>query len=604
MPLLAFLTAATVISIFIIPVLLVRRDGHRRAQDYFVSSDHVLPKVIQNSSIAYAIGLATFGPFFAWGASGDFWPAILHAAFFGFGLILLYALRRPMLKFLARALSHDRSFTVHEFIARRHGNDPRIRGVAAALTVFALSGLVICETLGLATVLKPLLSGSESLTHLFIAAVLVVVTSCTIVSGHAGIMHAAQLQLGVLYFGLFGSMTFLLYLQMSDLGSMPERGTFATALIIVASTVMYFYRRVRYVDSNSLRYRVSNIVAADRDRERLQFRLLSRFQKILNALIAIFTVLAIIVAAIEFFVAGFPTIAHDSAAALQGTQVSNLMLISLILLPLFHPIVDIVNWQRLAAFEKDRDWDYFEAGKWTEAFKSFCATYAFEVPLVKLLICLIGAVAGLTLTTPGQGDAGQAFVTQLVAQENFVATAVLSFLLFSLFAMAVSTMSSLFAASLCTVRYDIWPMIRSKSTSGPTRGTEKAQGIRWTMIAGAGMGFAVFAAFYVVDTSLKITFASAGFLVLVFGFSSFQLSFVPLVLGPLIARSGGRGTVSPGWALAIMGVSAAVAIGTTVAYLATGYDLLLSVAVPGCLGSGALLFLTARVWLRQTRVAA
>ena len=152
MPLLASLTLAAVISIFIIPVLLIRRDGHHRAQDYFVSSDHVLPKVIQNSSIAYAIGLATFGPFFAWGVRGDFWPAIVHAAFFGSGLILLYALRRPMLKFLARALSHDRSVTVHGFIARRHGNDPRIRGVAAALTVFGLSGLVICETLGLATV--------------------------------------------------------------------------------------------------------------------------------------------------------------------------------------------------------------------------------------------------------------------------------------------------------------------------------------------------------------------------------------------------------------------------------------------------------------------
>ena len=162
MPLLAFLTSAAVISIFIIPVLLTRRDGYRRAQDYFVSSDPVLPKVIQNSSIAYAIGLATFGPFFAWGASGDFWPAIVHAAFFGLGLTLLYALRRPILKFLARALSHDRSITVHEFIARRHGNDPRIRGVAAALTVFALSGLVICETVGLATVFKPLLSGISS----------------------------------------------------------------------------------------------------------------------------------------------------------------------------------------------------------------------------------------------------------------------------------------------------------------------------------------------------------------------------------------------------------------------------------------------------------
>jgi hypothetical protein len=585
-------------------VLLTQRHGYRRAQDYFVSSDHVLPKVIQNSSIAYAIGLATFGPFFAWGASGDFRPAILHAVLFGLGLTLLYALRRPILKFLARALSHDRSITVHEFIARRHGNDPRIRGVAAALTVFALSGLVICETLGLATVLNPLLSGSESLTHLFIAAVLVVVISCAILSGHAGIMHAAQLQLGVLYFGLFGSMTFLMYLQMSDLGSMPARGTFATALITVVCAVMFFYRRVRYVDSNSLQYRVSNIVATDRDRERLRFRLLSRFQKILNALIGVFTVLAIVVAAINLYVGGIPTIAHESATALQvGTQVSNLLLVSLILLPLFHPIVDIVNWQRLAAFEKERDWNYFGGGKWTAAFKSFCATYAVEVPLVRLLICLFGVVAGLTLTAPDRGDVGRAFIAQLVAQENFVATTVVSFLLFSLFAMAVSTMSSLFAASLCTFRYDILPMFWSKSTSVQTRATEEAQAIRWTMIAGAGLGFAVFAAFYVADAGLKITFASASFLVLVFGFSSFQLSFVPLVLGPLIAGSGGRGTVSPGWALAIMGVSTAVAIGTTAAYLATQYDLLLSVVVPGSLGSGALLFLLARLWPRQTQAA-
>ena len=87
-------------------------------------------------------------------------------------------------------------------------------------------------------------------------------------------------------------------------------------------------------------------------------------------------------------------------------------------------------------------------------------------------------------------------------------------------------------------------MFWSKSTSAQTRATEKAQAMRWTMIAGAGMGFAVFAAFYIADAGLKITFASARFLVLVFGFSSLQLSFIPLVLGPLIAGSGGRGTVS------------------------------------------------------------
>jgi hypothetical protein len=45
-------------------------------------------------------------------------------------------------------------------------------------------------------------------------------------------------------------------------------------------------------------------------------------------------------------------------------------------------------------------------------------------------------------------------------------------------------------------------------------------------------------------------------------------------------------------------------MGTTVAYLATGYDPWLSAVVPSCLGSGALLFITARLWLQQPAAAA
>ena len=84
--------------------------------------------------------------------------------------------------------------------------------------------------LGLATVLKPLLSGSTGVTELFVAAIFLVVALCTLLSGHTGLMHAAQPQLGLLYFALFGSAAFLLYLQVSELGEMPARGaTSATA---------------------------------------------------------------------------------------------------------------------------------------------------------------------------------------------------------------------------------------------------------------------------------------------------------------------------------------------------------------------------------------
>ena len=41
MPFLAFLALAAVIGVFIVPALLTQREGYRRAQDYFVSSDHV-----------------------------------------------------------------------------------------------------------------------------------------------------------------------------------------------------------------------------------------------------------------------------------------------------------------------------------------------------------------------------------------------------------------------------------------------------------------------------------------------------------------------------------------------------------------------------------
>jgi hypothetical protein len=134
MPSLAFLAPAISLAACLIPVFLLRRKAYARAQDYFVSSDHTPPGVIQNSSIAYALKMAAFGPLFAWGASGDLWPAIIAAAFFGLGSYLIYVLRRPMLEFLGGALSSDRSITISEFVARRHGNDPRVRLLASGLT--------------------------------------------------------------------------------------------------------------------------------------------------------------------------------------------------------------------------------------------------------------------------------------------------------------------------------------------------------------------------------------------------------------------------------------------------------------------------------------
>src|SRR5262245_33479676 len=157
MPLVLFLPLVS-LAIYLIPIYLLRRKAYARAQNYFVSSELTQPGVIRNSSVAYALKMTTFGPFFVWGASGDFWPAIINSAFFGLGVCLIYILRRPMLEFMESALNGDRSITVHDFIARQHGNDPRVRLLASGLTAFASIALVIGEALVLASFLKQILS--------------------------------------------------------------------------------------------------------------------------------------------------------------------------------------------------------------------------------------------------------------------------------------------------------------------------------------------------------------------------------------------------------------------------------------------------------------
>ncbi|MGI8895185.1 MAG: hypothetical protein ACR2HE_05965, partial [Casimicrobiaceae bacterium] len=66
-----FIPLMLALGICFIPVWLLRDAKHRRAQDYFVSSQQTRPEVVRNSSIAYALRMAAFGPLFAWGASGD-----------------------------------------------------------------------------------------------------------------------------------------------------------------------------------------------------------------------------------------------------------------------------------------------------------------------------------------------------------------------------------------------------------------------------------------------------------------------------------------------------------------------------------------------------
>jgi len=600
MPLVLFLPLVS-LAIYLIPIYLLRRKAYARAQDYFVSSEHSPPGVIRNSSIAYALKMATFGPFFVWGASGDFWPAIIYSTFFGLGVCLIYMVRRPMLAFMESALHGDRSITVHDFIARQHGNDPRVRLFASCLTVFAILALVIGEALVVATFLKPILSDNAVLTSVFVSAFLALMALYAMLSGNSGVMRSAQSQLGMLYLGLFGSTALLLYLLISALRPMSPHSTFAMVFVAACCAVMPFYRRSVYVDTSPIRTANSN---TDRPgREPLGARVFRRFEKILNACISVCAAWVIVLVAMQLYSDGLPAIARESAAALQtGTRLSGMGLVALLLLPLFHPVVDMTNWQRLAAFEKDaRD---IEPNQRPAIFRGILRIYAIETPLMSLFMCMFGVIAVVAMATPSGADAIEAFIRELAAEDNAMASAALALLLVSVFAIALSTMSSLFSASLCTVRYDVLPAFWPERASAAAQAGEGAT--RRLVMAGGGLYLvAIVAGFLIADAYLQISFASSEFLALLFAFYCAQLAFVPLVLGPVMSRtSAGFATVSARWALVILGVSAVMGLLAVTIYVATRNESWLWAAVPACLGSGFLLFVMARRWPGKPPAAA
>jgi hypothetical protein len=583
----ALVTAAAVFVAFVVPAVLAYRQT--RAGATATAAAHVAPRVIQNASIVYRLGLVALAPLLAWGIYGELWPVILYLVSVTIGLVIPYALRRPILQVLDRALVHDRSITLHEFVARRHGDDSRVRALAAALTTFAILGLIVCIMIGVAIVLRPIFSGNGAIADVFIAGFFLLVAICTVFAGRLGILYATQVQLGLIYFGLFAATVFLLYLQGSSVGAMPLKAIVALLLIAAICAVVYFRRRARYLDT-SVR---PNTAAADAPRSREPFgvRLFVRLQKILNTVVGILAmtlmVLSIVVAGLEFFLGGGGAIVDESLAALRtGTSYSAMTLISLIALPLLHPIVDIVNWQRLAAFARLRGGDALKDDEWNKAFKTYSVTYAIEVPLMALFVVLFGVVAGLTLTGTSIGDAASVFLTSLLGQENSVATIIAALLMLGLLALAAATIGALFAAALSVVSADLVPTSRSEADDSQDR-----KPARTPLLSALVLGALVLATFVAADMIGPHTLDTNGLLGALLGVASAQIVLVPLILMPLLAGSGRFATVTPGWALTVLLVGGAIAVGMTIAGLMFAQVAALSWAVPAVLVATVLMYL-------------
>ena len=592
----ALLALIAFLGISLIPVYLLRPREYARAREYFVASEHTPPGVVQNSSIAYSLQIATFGQFFSWGAGGDFWPAIIFSAMFGAGLYLIYRLRRPMLAFLSGALGRDRSITVPGFIARQHGDSPRVHLFAAALSVFAFTGLVASAAIGVASLVKPILPSGLNATFPVACGLLALMMLYTIPSGNSGAMRSAQAQLGILYFGLIGSTLIVLYMLISSAGRMPPRGSFAVAVLAACCAVVLIYRRSRYVDTSPIGIPVSGEAT---DIGPLSARLFRRFSRVANELIWVLAATTLVIALIDLHAQGFPAVITESVAALQAeTRTSISGLLALVLLPIFYPIVDTTNWLRIAALGTDPHSARVDAARTPGTFARVLGMYAGASALLWLLICMFGTIAVLATGTPGGADILQSFLVRLASQQNDVADAASWLLLVSVFAMAVVTMSAMFSATLAVIRYDIIPAIWPNLTPELAQPSDQALAGRRTIIAGGGLCVAMLVILFLLNDYSDPSFISGSFLNLQLACLCAQLAFSPLVLGPMIG--GNSAALSPAWAIAVLGAGVAAGQGVVIVSLQPEHKAWLWAAIPACLGSGLSLYAVALLWTRRT----
>jgi hypothetical protein len=535
-----FLPALIALGIFLVPVWLLGRQDPSRLQNTLVSPRYTPPEAIRNSSIAYSLRLAAFAPVLVLGATGQFWPVALAAVCFGLGVYLVYVLCPRIFPFLEDALERDQSITVHAFVARLCGGDPRVRIFAASLTLFVLVAVIAFEAFAVFGFCK-LLVANESVARGMAFAVLLLGAVYGLPAGHPAAMYTGQLALGAIFLGLFGAAALLIYQHVSALTPLPSYANFAIAFIAACCLAVLVYRRSRYIETGRI------------DPASRAAGWLGKFGKVLNPLISVFVVLAIVLAGMEFF-------ASPPAAATVPAKwsLSLSALAALVLLPLLYPLADVVHWQRLAAIERNREAYGGDTARWRNALQSLFRLYAIEIALLWLFIAAIGAVAFAALAPDDGANVLAALAQEAASGDNPIATTALSLLLVALAGVATSTIASSFSAGLCTIRYDILPPLEDVSSS----------------LAARAFFLAVIIALIVVAEALPISFTDNRFVALVFALCSPVLPFAPLILVP--------GRLSAPTALTVLAVGPVCAAGAVIAYAMTRDETWLWAAAPAC----------------------
>jgi len=411
---------------------------------------------------------------------------------------------------------------------------------AAGLTLFVLVAVIAFEALAAVGFCR-LLFGNDSLARGIAFALLLLGAVYGLPAGHPAAMYTGQLQLGAIFLGLFGAAALLIYQHVSALTPLPSYASFAIAFIAACCLAVLVYRRSRYIETGRI------------DPASRAAGWLGKFGKVLNPFISVFAVLAIVLAAMEFFASPLAAAATPAKWSLSLSALA-----ALVLLPLLYPLADVVHWQRLAAIEKNRGAYEGDTARWLKALQSMFRLYASEIVLLWLFVAAMGAVAFAALMPDNGANVLAALAQEAASGDNPIATTALSLLLVALAGVATSTIASSFSAGLCTIRYDILPPSKDVSSS----------------FAARSFFLAVIIALIAVTEALPLTFTDSRFLALVFALCSPVLPFAALILVP--------GRVSAPIALAVLAVGPVCAAGAVIAYAGTRDETWLWAAAPAC----------------------
>jgi hypothetical protein len=511
------------LCMYLIPAWLSRQRVWREVKDVSAATVPTAPSLFQNAAIAYAIQLATFGPFFVWGASGAYLPGIVNSIFFGIGLSLFYIFRRRVFDFLSAQLEIDQSFTLHGLIASRHGNSRLVALTSACLTIFALCGVILGEMIGASAILRPFLGNLGDNTFIVVLIMFLCMFLYCTVGGNEGVLQTDQLQLGIAYCSLFLCITVMIAsFWLFD----TESRILSTAILSTLSVVVLIAitRKFQFIE------RSANIFHSSGQSDEIFAFVVKCYNKIEQFINIVLIASTVAIVSILIFAVVSEPFQFDIRALGNRGPVPWIGIISLAILPLAFNVCDTSNWQRMAAFRPD-----LRSPSEDKGVNRALLNYSVESALVWLLMLFMGAMGAIFV---GGGWTDQddlsSFLTKVLKLHTYAGNIFVVLFLTGGFAIALSTMSAVFSAVLAVLRLDVLRRPIEAAIQDPVQ--ENVSFINRSN----KIGFLIFSFFFLFYVGVEkfVPFGKETYVNLLLGFYGTQVAFFPSLVASLFSVRG------------------------------------------------------------------